>query len=42
MRVQYDLVMAGAMLTTILIIIMFSFLGRQFMEGIAATGAGLK
>ena len=41
-RVQYDLVMAGASLATLPFIILFFFLRRQFMEGIAATGTGLK
>jgi len=41
-RVAYDLVMAGSTLATIPIIILFFFLRRQFMEGIAATGTGVK
>jgi ABC-type glycerol-3-phosphate transport system permease component len=41
-RVQYDLVMAGSTLATLPFIGMFFFLRRQFMEGIAATGTGLK
>jgi ABC-type glycerol-3-phosphate transport system permease component len=41
-RVQYDLVMAGSTLATLPFIILFFFLRRQFMEGIAATGTGMK
>ncbi len=41
-RVAYDLVMAGSTLATLPIIVLFFFLRRQFMEGIAATGTGLK
>jgi len=41
-RVQYDLVMAGSTLATLPFIILFFFLRRQFMEGIAATGTGIK
>lgn len=41
-RIQYDLVMAGSTLATLPFIILLFFLRRQFMEGIAATGTGLK
>ena len=39
---QYDLVMAGSALATLPIIILFLFLRRQVMEGLAATGTGMK
>ena len=39
---SYDLVMAGSTLATIPIIILFLFLRRQVMEGLAATGTGMK
>jgi ABC-type glycerol-3-phosphate transport system permease component len=39
---QYDLVMAGSTLATLPIIILFLFLRRQVMEGIASTGTGMK
>ena len=38
----YDLVMAGSALATLPIVILFLFLRRQFMEGFAATGTGIK
>ena len=41
-RVQYDLVMAGSALATLPFIVLFFFLRRQFMEGITATGTGIK
>ncbi|MCK6576490.1 MAG: carbohydrate ABC transporter permease [Anaerolineae bacterium] len=41
-RAQYDLVMAGSTLATIPIILLFLFLRRQVMEGLAATGTGMK
>lgn len=41
-RQSYDLVMAGSTLATIPIIILFLFLRRQVMEGLAATGTGMK
>ncbi len=41
-RQSYDLVMAGSTLATIPIIILFLFLRRQVMEGLAATGTGIK
>jgi ABC-type glycerol-3-phosphate transport system permease component len=41
-RQQYDLVMAGSALATLPIIILFLFLRRQVMEGLAATGTGMK
>ena len=41
-RAQYDLVMAASVLTTLPIVILFFLLRRQFMEGIAATGTGMK
>jgi ABC-type glycerol-3-phosphate transport system permease component len=39
---QYDLVMAGSALATLPIMILFLFLRRQIMEGLAATGTGMK
>lgn len=39
---SYDLVMAGSTLATIPIIILFLFLRRQVMDGLAATGTGMK
>ena len=41
-RQQYDLVMAGSTLATIPIIILFLFLRKQVMEGLASTGTGIK
>lgn len=41
-RQQYDLTMAGSTLATIPVIILFFFLRRQIMEGLATTGTGLK
>ncbi len=41
-RQQYDLVMAGSTLATIPVIILFFFLRRQIMEGLATTGTGIK
>jgi ABC-type glycerol-3-phosphate transport system permease component len=41
-RQQYDLVMAGSALATLPIIILFLFLRRQVMEGLASTGTGMK
>jgi ABC-type glycerol-3-phosphate transport system permease component len=41
-RQQYDLVMAGSTLATLPIILLFLFLRRQVMEGLAATGTGMK
>lgn len=41
-RTSYDLVMAGSTLATIPIIILFLFLRRQVMEGLASTGTGMK
>ena len=41
-RQSYDLVMAGSTLATIPIIILFLFLRRQVMEGLATTGTGMK
>ena len=41
-RQQYDLVMAGSTLATIPIIVLFFFLRRQIMEGLATTGTGIK
>jgi ABC-type glycerol-3-phosphate transport system permease component len=38
----FDLVMAGSVLATLPIVILFLFLRRQFMEGFAATGTGIK
>lgn len=39
---EYDLVMAGSTLATIPLIVLFLLLRRQVMEGIAATGTGMK
>jgi ABC-type glycerol-3-phosphate transport system permease component len=39
---SFDLVMAGSALATLPIAILFIFLRRQFMEGFAATGTGIK
>ena len=39
---QYHLVMAGSTLATIPLILLFLLLRRQVMEGIAATGTGMK
>ena len=39
---DYDLVMAGSTLATLPIIILFFFLRRQIMTGLAATGTGMK
>jgi ABC-type glycerol-3-phosphate transport system permease component len=41
-RQSYDLVMAGSTLATLPIIVLFLFLRRQVMEGLAATGTGMK
>ena len=41
-RQQYDLTMAGSTLATIPVIILFFFLRRQIMEGLATTGSGMK
>lgn len=41
-RQSYDLVMAGSTLATLPIIILFLFLRRQVMEGLASTGTGMK
>ena len=41
-RQQYDLTMAGSTLATIPIIVLFFFLRRQIMEGLATTGTGIK
>ncbi|HLV34736.1 MAG TPA: carbohydrate ABC transporter permease [Spirillospora sp.] len=41
-RTSYDLVMAGSTLATLPIIILFLFLRRQVMAGLAATGTGMK
>lgn len=41
-RQDYDLVMAGSTLATLPIIILFLFLRRQVMEGLASTGTGMK
>jgi ABC-type glycerol-3-phosphate transport system permease component len=39
---DYDLVMAGSTLATLPIVFLFLFLRRQVMEGLAATGTGMK
>ncbi len=39
---QYHLVMAGSTLATLPLIVLFLLLRRQVMEGIAATGTGMK
>ena len=41
-RQQYDLTMAGSTLATIPVIVLFFFLRRQIMEGLATTGTGMK
>ena len=41
-QVQYDLVLAGSVLATVPIIILFFFLRRQFMEGSSFTGTGVQ
>ncbi len=41
-RLQYDLVLAGSVLATVPIIILFFFLRRQFMEGSSFTGTGVQ
>jgi multiple sugar transport system permease protein len=41
-RQEWDLVMAGSTLATIPIIILFLFLRKQVMQGLAATGSGVK
>jgi ABC-type glycerol-3-phosphate transport system permease component len=41
-RVQYDLVLAGSVLATVPIIILFFILRRQFMEGASFTGSGVQ
>lgn len=41
-RQSYDLVMAGSALATLPIIILFLFLRKQVMQGLAATGTGVK
>jgi ABC-type glycerol-3-phosphate transport system permease component len=39
---SWDLVMAGSTLATLPIVILFIFLRRQVMEGLASTGTGIK
>ena len=41
-QVQYDLVLAGSVLATVPIIVLFFFLRRQFMEGSSFTGTGVQ
>jgi ABC-type glycerol-3-phosphate transport system permease component len=41
-QAQYDLVMAGSTLATLPIFFLFLFLRRQVMQGLAATGTGMK
>jgi ABC-type glycerol-3-phosphate transport system permease component len=41
-RLQYDLVLAGSVLATIPIIILFFLMRRQFMEGASFTGTGVQ
>jgi ABC-type glycerol-3-phosphate transport system permease component len=41
-KVQYDLVLAGSVLATVPIIILFFMLRRQFMEGASFTGTGVQ
>lgn len=41
-RSSYDLVMAGSTLATLPIIILFLFLRKQVMQGLASTGTGIK
>ncbi len=41
-RLQYDLVLAGSVLATIPIIVLFFILRKQFMEGASFTGTGVQ
>jgi ABC-type glycerol-3-phosphate transport system permease component len=41
-RLQYDLVLAGSVLATVPIIVLFFLLRRQFMEGASFTGTGVQ
>ena len=41
-RVKYDLVLAGSVLATVPMIILFFILRRQFMEGSSFTGTGIR
>jgi ABC-type glycerol-3-phosphate transport system permease component len=41
-RLQYDLVLAGSVLATVPIIVLFFVLRRQFMEGASFTGTGVQ
>ena len=41
-QVQYDLVLAGSVLATVPIIVLFFVLRRQFMEGSSFTGTGVQ
>lgn len=41
-RLQYDLVLAGSVLATLPIIVLFFILRRQFMEGASFTGTGVQ
>jgi ABC-type glycerol-3-phosphate transport system permease component len=41
-RTQYDLVLAGSVLATVPIIVLFFILRRQFMEGASFTGTGVQ
>jgi ABC-type glycerol-3-phosphate transport system permease component len=41
-QTQYDLVLAGSVLATVPVIILFFFLRRQFMEGSSFTGTGVQ
>jgi ABC-type glycerol-3-phosphate transport system permease component len=41
-KLQYDLVLAGSVLATVPIIILFFILRRQFMEGSSFTGTGVQ
>lgn len=41
-RQEWDLVMAGSALATLPIVLLFLFLRKQVMQGLAATGSGVK
>ncbi len=41
-RQEWDMVMAGSALATLPIVILFLFLRKQVMQGLAATGSGVK
>jgi len=41
-KLQYDILLAGSVLATVPIIILFFVLRRQFMEGASFTGTGVQ